>query len=98
MYVFVYHILYVCVCVYVFVCVCVCVCARARAHVYICVYLYMCVHIISSHCVSYNINSIFVCTIKCKTYFEVILINLDEAKFNESKQFEFGARAACYIV
>ena len=32
---------------------------------------------------------------KYKTYFEVILISLDEAKFNnDSEQFEFGAYAA----
>ena len=31
-------------------------------------------------------------------YFEVILISLEEAKCdNDSKQFEFGAHAACYI-
>ena len=35
---------------------------------------------------------------KYKTYFEVILISLGEAKFNnDSEQFEFGARAARYI-
>ena len=32
---------------------------------------------------------------KSKTYIEVILISLDEAKFNiDSEQFEFGAYAA----
>ena len=35
---------------------------------------------------------------KYKTYFEVILINLDEAKLNnDSEQFEFGSYVVRYI-
>ena len=35
---------------------------------------------------------------KYKTFFEVILISLYEAKFNNnSEQFEFGAHAARYL-
>ena len=78
--------------------------ARARAHVCVCVCAcaHVCVHNICSHCESYNINSIICYIIKYKTYFEAILISLDEANFdntseqfdnfdNASEQFEFGA-------
>ena len=78
--------MYICVCV-CDVCVCVCVCVRARAYVY--------VYTICSHCESYNINIIIFFIMKFKTNFEVILISLDEEKFNnDSEQFEFGVRAA----
>ena len=70
------------VCVYVSVYVCVCVYVLAQ----------VCVHTICSQCESYNINSLFFYSIKYKTYFEAILISLDEAKFdNASEQFKFGA-------
>ena len=35
---------------------------------------------------------------KYKTYFEVILLSLDKAKFNfDCEQFDFGAHAALYL-
>ena len=90
------------VCVYVSytIYVSVYVCEYVRAHVYVCVCVseYMCVHTTYSHCESYNICNIIFYIMKYKMYFEMILISLDEAKFNNDiERFEFGAPAARYI-
>ena len=77
---------------YVRVCVCACVCVCER--VCVCtLYAVTVSYIVFCHVYGQQYNFYI---IKCKTYFEVILFGLDEAKFNNgSEQFEFGAHAAC---
>ena len=74
---------------------CVCVCARARVRAC----ARMCDCTLNEVTVSHIILTVYFlcCEILNLGYLQVILINLDEAKFNNdsySEKFEFGAHAA----